>query len=70
MQIKNPKIKAALGYIRTFLKWGLISILVGLIAGAVGTLFHQSVEYATSFRLDHHWVIYLLPIGGLLIVAL
>ena len=70
MQMENPKIKAAFGYIRTFLKWGLISILVGLIAGAVGTLFHQSVEYATSFRLAHRWVVWLLPLGGLLIVAL
>ncbi len=36
----------------------------------MGTLFHKAVEYATGVRLAHSWILYLLPLGGLLIVGL
>ncbi|MEE1042969.1 MAG: chloride channel protein, partial [Clostridia bacterium] len=54
--------------IKTFVKWSLISIVIGLVGGLVGTLFHKSVDFATDVRTDNSWLIYLLPLGGLLIV--
>lgn len=61
---------AAMRYVAVFLKWLLISGLVGGLGGLVGTLFHISVEYATTFRETHPLVIWCLPIGGVVIVLL
>lgn len=51
-------------------KWLLIAIILGSLCGVVGALFHLSVDYVTQFRLSHGWIIYFLPIGGILIVYL
>lgn len=52
------------------LKWILISLVLGSLCGIVGALFHLSVDYVTEFRLENSWIVYLLPLGGLLIVYL
>ena len=62
--------RAMISSLRSFLKWCLLSILVGAVSGAVGTLFYFSVRYATELRIAHGWLIWLLPLGGLLIVFL
>ena len=51
-----------------FFKWIIISIITGVVGGAVGSIFHLSVELATKTRIEHSWILYLLPFGGLLIV--
>ena len=51
-----------------FFKWIIISIITGVVGGAVGSIFHLSVELATKNRIEHSWILYLLPFGGLLIV--
>lgn len=51
-------------------KWILIAIIVGVVLGFVGTLFYWCMSQATSFRLSHPWMIFLLPFSGLLIVWL
>lgn len=51
-----------------FFKWIIISIITGIVGGAVGSIFHLSVELATKTRIEHSWILYLLPFGGLLIV--
>ncbi len=57
-------------YLTTFFKWGLIAGLTGLLGGGVGTLFHISVEFVTEFRLAHGYIIWFLPLGGIVIIAL
>ena len=52
------------------LKWIVVGGLVGGVGGVVGALFHLGVNYATSVRLAHPWVLYLLPLGGLVIAGL
>ncbi len=64
------KLRSASRYILAFVRWGLLAALTGLVGGGVGTLFHKAVEYATDVRLAHSWILYLLPLGGLLIVGL
>ncbi|MBQ1352019.1 MAG: chloride channel protein [Oscillospiraceae bacterium] len=61
---------AAARYTAVFIKWLVISGLVGGISGLLGTLFHVSVEYATTFRIEHEWILWCLPLGGMLIVLL
>lgn len=51
-------------------KWIIISLVLGSICGVVGSLFHISVDYVTHFRIAHPWIIYFLPVGGILIVYL
>lgn len=57
-------------YAKTFIKWLICSAVIGITCGAVGTAFHYSVEYVTQFRNGHKWIIFLLPVAGLLIVFL
>ena len=59
-----------LSYLKFFSKWLVLSALVGLVGGLIGSAFHLAIDYVTEFRGGHDWIIYLLPIGGLLIVAL
>lgn len=54
----------------TFLSWALASGIVGLTVGLAGIAFHVLLEYATSYRMSHPGILFLLPIGGLGIVFL
>lgn len=56
--------------IKTIFKWLLISVIIGIIGGLVGTAFHVSVDWVTEFREENGWLVYLLPLGGLLIAFL
>lgn len=53
-----------------FLRWFVISMAVGLFVGVVGTAFRYLVEIANDLHKDYNWLIFLLPLGGLLIVFL
>ena len=57
-------------YAAALLKWIVVGGLVGGVGGVVGALFHLGVNYATEVRLSHPWVLYLLPVGGLIIAGL
>lgn len=63
-------VKHALIFIKSFIKWILISGTVGLIAGAVGTLFRATVEEANLLWQGNRWLVFFLPIGGLFITWL
>ncbi|MBR3503319.1 MAG: chloride channel protein [Clostridia bacterium] len=58
------------GYISTFLRWIILSVIVGVVCGFVGTLFSVCIGYATRWREQLPWLLYLLPLGGLLIASL
>ncbi len=49
------------------LKWILICVILGGIVGSVSAFFLLSLEWATSWRESHLWIIALLPIGGFII---
>jgi H+/Cl- antiporter ClcA len=61
----NPQEQVRTG--RYLLKWTVLASLVGVIAGSASALFLWSLDCATTGRLDHPWLLYLLPVGGLLI---
>jgi len=48
-------------------KWLAIYILVGGIVGSATAFFLQSLDYVTLLRTNHIWVVYFLPMAGLLI---
>lgn len=57
-------------YVKTFLKWGVLGMLMGFIGGAVGSGFHYVLHFVTHLRGEHMWLVWLLPLGGLLTVGL
>lgn len=69
-KIKKANLKEFTANPFTFLKWLLISVFIGVAVGFVAIAFHYSIHYATSFRTSHPWLIYILPLGGAVIVFL
>lgn len=57
-------------YLKTFLKWTLLGLLMGVIGGLLGAGFHHALHFVTHLRGEHSWLIFLLPVGGLLTVGL
>ncbi len=66
----KTKFLSSLEYLKTFLKWSVISLIIGGIGGIVGSLFHRCIDLATEVRVGTPWLISLLPVGGLVITAL
>ncbi|MBQ7032751.1 MAG: chloride channel protein [Clostridia bacterium] len=64
------KMRAVPEYIKAFVKWIILAGIVGCIGGAVGSVFHICIDLATELRMEHSWILYLLPIGGLVIAGL
>ena len=64
-KLSKPK-----AYLITFLKWGLFGLLMGVLGGALGAGFHHALHFVTHLRVEHNWLIFLLPVGGLLSVAI
>lgn len=53
-----------------FLKWILLGCVTGIIVGAVGSAFAHCLSFANTFRTEHPYMLFLLPLGGVLIVFL
>jgi len=62
MAFQNPK-KTLL----TVFKWILICVLIGILSGSASAFFLVSLEWVTQFRIQHDWLIWFLPFGGLLV---
>lgn len=64
------KLRAALRYAGSFLKWCFWAVLTGCIGGLLGAAFHHVLHFVTQLRGQHTWLVWLLPIGGLASVGL
>ena len=53
-----------------FLIWSFIGAVIGAVVGVVGITFHILLEEVTVFRMSHPWILFLLPLGGLVIAGL
>lgn len=62
--------KSASNYGKVFIKWMVIAVCIGAVGGLVGALFHLSVNMATALRGEYGWLLWLMPLGGVLIVFL
>lgn len=76
--MKNNKIKEIVAsdfettvkYSVSILKWIALASVTGAIGGLAGTAFHLSVSYVTALRGQHPYLIYFLPLGGLVIALI
>ena len=53
-----------------FAKWTVISVLIGLVTGLVGTVFGHAVLWVSSYFRNNPWTILFLPVCGLLITGI
>lgn len=53
---------------RTLLFWLVMAGLVGVVCGVVGGAFHFAIDGAATLREGRPWLLYLLPVAGLIIV--
>jgi H+/Cl- antiporter ClcA len=67
--IIKHKIKHNCNRVIISIKWVVFSIISGIVVGLVGTAFYFSMAYVTNMRAMHPWLIYFLPLGGLVIVS-
>ena len=56
-----------LEYGKNFFKWIFLAVVIGCLGGVVGSLFHIAIEHVTELRIHHNWIVYLLPVGAVVI---
>ena len=59
----------SLQQLKSFAKWIVFSILAGVVVGSIGTLFYFCLSWVTKLRGNNPWIVWFLPIGGVLIVG-
>lgn len=53
-----------------FLIWSLAGLAMGILGGCVGAAFSHTLSWVTALRKANPWLVWLLPLGGILTVAL
>jgi H+/Cl- antiporter ClcA len=54
-----------LGSIAQLLRWSLLVVPVGILAGSASAFFLWSLDWVTELRRAHGWLVFLLPLAGL-----
>ena len=70
MQMMKETTQHGVRCVKSFAMWAVIAVVTGAVCGAVGTAFHLAVDWATEIRVEHGWLLYLLPVAGVVIAAL
>ncbi|MCI9360345.1 MAG: chloride channel protein [Hungatella sp.] len=66
-EIKESRVGAGVFY---FVKWTLLSCLLGGLGGVTGSVFGHGIRLAAKAFQTHGWLLLMLPLSGLLIVWL
>lgn len=66
----KKELKKFITHLIVCLKWVGLSLFVGVVIGLIATAFAYGLNYVTDLRAANNWLIYLLPVAGLLIVLL
>lgn len=66
----SERTRGFLGEGLTFARWLLHSCLIGVVVGLVAVAFHLGIDLAAELRGEYPWIIWFLPLGGVLIVLL
>jgi H+/Cl- antiporter ClcA len=60
--LQRPLIRAA-----HVVRWVALAVLIGILSGGLSAAFIESLNWATDVRTTNDWIIYSLPLAGLLI---
>ena len=61
------RIKEIAIYPKNLIKWLCLSFLVGIIGGTFGSIFHIGIDYVTEVRIQNPFILWFLPLGGVVI---
>ena len=64
------RIKEIANYPKNLIKWLVLSFVVGITGGILGSVFHIGIDYLTEVRTQNPFVLWFLPLGGLVIAFL
>lgn len=56
-------------YLKVLIIWIFVSAVVGILGGVIGSVFHLSIDFVTEYRIENGYILYFLPLGGILIAA-
>lgn len=68
-QLNADKAKA-LRYAAAAIRWIILGVIIGVICGAAGSVFHHAIEIGQELFAEHDWLVYLLPVSGLAIAGI
>ena len=63
-------LRQAAAFVWGFLRWGTLGVALGAAGGVIGAAFSLSIGWASAIREASPWIIWLLPLGGLVIAWL
>ncbi|MDE6281032.1 MAG: chloride channel protein, partial [Oscillospiraceae bacterium] len=63
----KARLLAVLPSILALSRWLVLAVLTGLACGLAGAAFSWSVARVTALRLAHPWLLFCMPLAGLLI---
>ncbi len=61
-------VKTPVSFLKSVLIWAALGVLMGAIGGLLGAGFHHLLHFVTHVRGEFPWLVWLLPVGGLLSV--
>ena len=53
-----------------FIRWTCISVVMGILCGLVGAAFGHSVAFSQRYFKTHGYMLYLMPVSGILIALI
>jgi len=57
-------------YLKNYIKWSALGILLGAVGGVIGAAFHHVLHFVTHLRGENTWLVFLLPAAGLATVGI
>ncbi|MBE6737573.1 MAG: chloride channel protein [Ruminococcaceae bacterium] len=57
-------------YLFAFICWLILGSVLGSLCGVIGYAFAEAIEFGTGMRQEHGWLLYLLPVAGMLSVLI
>ncbi len=66
----QKNMKAGMSNLLVFIKWICIAVIVGLVVGGFSILFGKAMNFVTQYRQENSFIIYFLPLAGVIIVGL
>lgn len=70
MENMKKTIRLSLGRVLVLLRWIVVAGTTGAILGFVGAYFARAITWVTNLRGENPWILYLLPVIGVVIAAL